>query len=422
MNQQQLKEFKECYLERNYDVCFSLDTKNKNYLFYNDAMMADVPERIDFIEEIKKQMKTNGNFEISQIKKQMPISEKSASEKSATVGSFLIEMLNFSGNPEVQRSDKNENNNTGESEYSAMRKTIESINSMPERKYLTSSETEKHIIKQALSSNHANELRILNGLKQKTEIENELLKFFKNKRTPIYLCKLILSTYHDIMFSNPDDHHFDRLLAEFFIELTDCISFSKNALSYLYDKEKRNAKKLLCEAIVNGDFNKDKHQVMLKTFAYTRGIEPRFKTVYAVRSITSACLFDLITLLDEDNKHIVKRCPECGGFFIPVKDSKQMCCDRISPFDETKTCREYHNSISNQNKNKEDKIKNEIRALKNNLAARFRSRKNKEDLEKFKNDLQEWIENVKSGEKTDQEMLDWLKMLEEEARIYKKEK
>ena len=112
-----------------------------------------------------------------------------------------------------------------------------------------------------------------------------------------------------------------------------------------------------------------------------------------------------------------KQCAICGKYFVPYNRSDTLYCDRTSPVDSSKSCKEYGAIKSYQ-----DNLKNsvtmglyrKIYMQKQMLAKRNAHRtKYKEDFESFKSQSKQWKTDVKVGTKTDAEYLEWLKAIKE---------
>lgn len=63
-----------------------------------------------------------------------------------------------------------------------------------------------------------------------------------------------------------------------------------------------------------------------------------FMSVYSVSNMLSLLALEYFHL-SETNKHI-RKCRNCGAFFIPRNRSDTVYCDRISPQDSSKTCKQ----------------------------------------------------------------------------------
>lgn len=108
-----------------------------------------------------------------------------------------------------------------------------------------------------------------------------------------------------------------------------------------------------------------------------------------------------------------KRCANCGMPFIPYGRSDAIYCDRPAPQDYTKTCKQY-GAIKTYQYNLKN---NEAMKLYRNIymQKQMLSKRNPDiysyqiDFENYKRQSKQWKSDVKSGLKTEEEYLDWLK-------------
>lgn len=132
--------------------------------------------------------------------------------------------------------------------------------------------------------------------------------------------------------------------------------------------------------------------------------------VYEVSDLLETVLLSAQTLIDEQIQ--VKKCGICGKYFVPLNRSDTLYCDRISPTDPKRTCKEYGSQ-----KLWYDRIKSDEAAkLARNIysAKQMLVRRNpdilayKEMFEYFKEERKKWENWIKSGEKSKEEYLNWL--------------
>lgn len=113
----------------------------------------------------------------------------------------------------------------------------------------------------------------------------------------------------------------------------------------------------------------------------------------------------------------IKKCRNCGKYFIPFNRSDTMFCDRITPQNKEKTCKEYNSQNLYYEKLKADETKSIQRKIYQQK--QMLSRRNpdiieyKEAFEQFKIQSKQWKTDVKNGIKTETEFLEWLKMVKE---------
>lgn len=132
--------------------------------------------------------------------------------------------------------------------------------------------------------------------------------------------------------------------------------------------------------------------------------------VYEMSDLLGAVLGSARTLISEQLP--IKKCGICGKYFVPLNRSDTLYCDRISPKDPERTCKEYGSQ-----KLWYDRIKNDEAAkLSRNIysAKQMLARRNpdilayKKMFEYFKVERKKWEALVKSGEKSREEYINWL--------------
>lgn len=132
--------------------------------------------------------------------------------------------------------------------------------------------------------------------------------------------------------------------------------------------------------------------------------------VYEVSDLLGAILGSARTLITE--QFPIKKCGICGKYFVPLNRSDTLYCDRVSPADPKRTCKEYGSQ-----KLWYDRVKNdEATRLSRNIysAKQMLVRRNpdiqgyKEMFEFFKIERKKWERLVKAGEKTREEYIAWL--------------
>ena len=110
---------------------------------------------------------------------------------------------------------------------------------------------------------------------------------------------------------------------------------------------------------------------------------------------------------------IIKKCSNCGGYFIPQKRSDAIYCDRPSQQDAAMTCKEYGTKrlwYDRLKDNKSAKLYRNIYMAKQMLAKRHPDiQMHQDDFIEYKRDATQWKKDVKEGVKTDEEYIKWLK-------------
>ena len=189
------------------------------------------------------------------------------------------------------------------------------------------------------------------------------------------------------------------------------MSFDSNYYDY---KDDRNFKRNIIEIANSNKPHIDRYNALLAIF------EKHNKKVTAIKELTfSNCLdvFDCI-LFDMIEKNItLKKCQNCGKYFVS-SHSGMIYCDNISPQDESKTCREYGKYRDYLEKNRTDEATKLYRSIYNTMQNKSRrcNYENKtlvQAVEEFKKEGNEWRNDIKSGRKTNEEFIEWLKAVKE---------
>lgn len=108
-----------------------------------------------------------------------------------------------------------------------------------------------------------------------------------------------------------------------------------------------------------------------------------------------------------------QKCKNCGKIFVPYHRTDTLYCDRKSPQDEHLTCKEYGTKrlwYENLKQNETKKLYRNIYMQKQMLSKRNPDIHSYQiDFENYKSQSKQWKSDIKSGLKTEEEYLDWLK-------------
>lgn len=121
----------------------------------------------------------------------------------------------------------------------------------------------------------------------------------------------------------------------------------------------------------------------------------------------------------EMSKHniAVKKCANCGKYFIPLNRSDTIYCDNLAPQDKTKTCKKYGAEKQYQENLKNNEAMGLYRKIymsKQMLAKRNPDIKDYADsFEIFKTQSKQWKVGIKDNTKTEEEYVEWLKAVKE---------
>lgn len=174
------------------------------------------------------------------------------------------------------------------------------------------------------------------------------------------------------------------------------------------------------------DNNYDRIKILFSCYTRNQNIDFKiyytegrgFANVYEIGNILSLICFEVSNLAQLDQ--VIKRCPNCSKYFIPVNRADiTVYCDRTSPQDSTKTCKEYGAIKQYQDSLREDESKGLYRKIY--MAKQMLMRRNPEienyqiKFEEFKRDAKQWKKDIKSGIKNQEEYLEWLKNIKNQG-------
>jgi hypothetical protein len=109
---------------------------------------------------------------------------------------------------------------------------------------------------------------------------------------------------------------------------------------------------------------------------------------------------------------LIRKCGNCGRYFVPRNRSDTLYCEGNSPQDPTRTCRQYNSEHLWYDRLKSDgelKLCRNIASAKQMLAKR--NPKNvgyAEDLKRFREESKQWKEDYLAGRKSREEFREWL--------------
>ena len=138
-----------------------------------------------------------------------------------------------------------------------------------------------------------------------------------------------------------------------------------------------------------------------------------FADVYAETNATSSSVYTIlyITLFKfvEENKYIIKKCKNCGKYFI-TDNPRINYCNNL--FKGKQTCRDIGNQIAQRIKQENDKVYGKYRKI---YAKKAMLVKRNPDIEVYKNDYENWkteakkfMDAIRSEKKTYEDFDKWL--------------
>lgn len=138
---------------------------------------------------------------------------------------------------------------------------------------------------------------------------------------------------------------------------------------------------------------------------------PYFYFTYECLNISDYMITTFLQIIE--NNYLILKCRNCNKYFIPYKRTDTYYCDRISPQDNTKTCKQYgadrawwiRTKDENDWYNLYRKIYQsfQVKAKRNPDNPQF-----KQNYDNFREEANEWKKAVKEGTKTETEFMKWL--------------
>lgn len=130
--------------------------------------------------------------------------------------------------------------------------------------------------------------------------------------------------------------------------------------------------------------------------------------VYSFNSLLSAYYFSLLYFIE--NNIPIKKCKNCGKYFIPENRNSSIYCNRI--YTAKKTCKEIGANNAYNEKLKKDEVNGLYRKI---LSAKKMTANRNPDIpmylekyEKWKSEANQFKKDIKSGIKTQEQFKEWL--------------
>ena len=205
----------------------------------------------------------------------------------------------------------------------------------------------------------------------------------------------------DICVRTPELYSLDNFL--FFLHLKG-LSIPAHYINYYLDPENPP------EDLIPPQLKLSPLEAAIRGFAKSDKSKNTITSVYTCDSIEDACIASIYHFLQLGLA--IKVCANCGKYFVPLRRSDAIYCDRISPFRRSKTCKE-----DGSQRTFEEKIKlNEAEKLRRSIyqAKQMRVRRNpdilsyRENFDKWKTDAARWKKDIKKGHRTSEEFIQWL--------------
>ena len=139
-------------------------------------------------------------------------------------------------------------------------------------------------------------------------------------------------------------------------------------------------------------------------------LSDEIRTVYVIDCLEALLLVELSKIFEQ--KIEMKRCENCGRFFVPENRSDEIYCSNPSPQDFEKTCKQYGSEklwYERLKNNETAKLSRNIYSSKRMLAVRNPDIEAYTKMfEYFKAERKKWESDLKHGARTKEEYICWL--------------
>lgn len=135
--------------------------------------------------------------------------------------------------------------------------------------------------------------------------------------------------------------------------------------------------------------------------------------VFKFNTLTQLLNLSLVRIMDK--KITLKKCLNCDNYFIPEKRTDEKYCNRISPQNHNKTCKEYGAKKTYRDEIKSIPLKNEHNKASQFFRMRITRAKNQKDEEYYQKEFniykktyQQKKQQYKSGKLKEKDFIDWI--------------
>ena len=130
--------------------------------------------------------------------------------------------------------------------------------------------------------------------------------------------------------------------------------------------------------------------------------------LHSIEDLIRCCLFEMAR-----HEVQIKKCANCGRYFVPRNRSDTLYCEEKCPQDPSRTCRQYNSEhlwYDRLKSNEELKLCRNIASAKQMLVKRHPGNESyAEDLKRFREESKKWKGDYLAGRKSREEFRDWLK-------------
>lgn len=143
-------------------------------------------------------------------------------------------------------------------------------------------------------------------------------------------------------------------------------------------------------------------------------LDMRIIEIFKINNLIELLNLSLIRIIDK--KITITKCLNCGNYFIPENRSNEKYCNRISPQNPNKTCKEYGAKKTYRDEIKSTPIKYEHNRTSQFYRMRINRAKSQKEKNKYESIFNDYKENYqknkikyKSGKLKESDFVEWIK-------------
>ena len=143
-------------------------------------------------------------------------------------------------------------------------------------------------------------------------------------------------------------------------------------------------------------------------------LDMRIIEIFNINNLIELLNLSLIRIIDK--KITITKCLNCGNYFIPENRSNEKYCNRISPQNPNKTCKEYGAKKTYRDEIKSTPIKYEHNRTSQFYRMRINRAKSQKEKNKYESIFNDYKENYqknkikyKSGKLKESDFVEWIK-------------
>ena len=139
---------------------------------------------------------------------------------------------------------------------------------------------------------------------------------------------------------------------------------------------------------------------------------PFFFYCYECSTIDDYMIASFLELIEND--YLISKCENCRKYFIAYNRADTLYCDRISPQNASKNCKQYGKEKKWLERTKNEKdwyslYRKVYQTFQKKAIRNSGHKESKQAFDNFRTEANEWKQAVKKGSKTEADFMKWLK-------------